>query len=90
MNEIPAEVFLWMMAVAGGIARVCHDLITGKPFRLLTVIGSAVVAGFSGFMFVLFMRQLGLTSLDSQFLAAGMGGWLGVEAIKYIQTKIEK
>ena len=89
MKNLPIEVVYGILAVAGGIARYLNSYVNGEKFKLRILIASAVVAGFSGFMFALLGETMNMpTSL--LHIMAGVGGFFGEQSLKFIMEYITK
>ena len=89
MKNIPIEIIYGAIAIAGGIARYLNGYINGEKFKLRILIASAIVAGFSGFMFALMGQNM---NMPAQFInvMAGVGGFFGEQTLKFIMENIEK
>lgn len=87
----PIQYIYGVIAIAGGVARYLTGYKDGVPFKFSIFIASAVVAGFSGWMFA----QMGTSLRMSQeivFIMAGTGGFMGEQTMKliaeWLQSKI--
>lgn len=79
----PIQYIYGFIAIAGGIARYLTGYKNGVPFKFSIFLASAVVAGFSGWMFA----QMGTSLRMSQeliFVMAGTGGFMGEQTMKLI------
>ena len=81
-NNIPVEILWIILAIFGGIARYLDTYLTGKEiFSFSKVLATMFVCGFTGFI----CAQIFLLIYPSWALvSAGIGGYLGTEAIKTI------
>lgn len=82
-KQFPVEAIYGLLAVGGGIARYLNGYANGQKFHLSILVASALVAGFSGYMFAL----LGVTMSMPQpmlFVMAGVGGFMGEQTLKFI------
>ncbi len=89
MKNIPIEIIYGAIAVAGGIARYLNGYVKGEKFKLSILVASAMVAGFSGFMFALLGQSWNLPPPLINVMA-GVGGFFGEQTLKFIMESIEK
>lgn len=75
------EVLWSLIAIVGGMARTLSAYIDGGQFRLSILIANGFVSGFSGYMFAETMQ---LVSADYAYVAAGVGGYYGTQALDWI------
>jgi len=87
--DIPIELIWGIIAISGGIARYLNSYITGHKFKLSIFIASALVAGFSGYMFALLGETLVLPA-NMTHVMAGVGGFFGEQTMKLILESIKK
>lgn len=87
----PIQYIYAVIAIVGGVARYLTGYKDGVPFKFSIFLASAVVAGFSGWMFA----QMGISLRMSQeivFIMAGTGGFMGEQTMKliaeWLQAKI--
>ncbi len=76
-----------LVAVAGGLARYMNDLLNGKSFSVSALGANLIISGFCGFMFVQFAANWQMGD-RFQAIAAGMGGFMGVEGVRLLQIII--
>lgn len=79
----PIQYIYGVIAIVGGVARYLTGYKNGVPFKFSIFLASAVVAGFSGWMFA----QMGTSLRMSQeliFVMAGTGGFMGEQTMKLI------
>jgi hypothetical protein len=81
-NNIPIELLWIVLAIFGGIARYLDTYLTGtEKFSIGKVVATMFICGFTGFL----CAQIFLLIYPSWALvSAGIGGYLGTEAIKVI------
>lgn len=89
MKEVPIEIIYGILAVMGGVARYLNSFVNGQKFRFSVFLASAVVAGFSGFMFALLGESLALPSAMKNVMA-GIGGFFGEQSLKFIMEIIQR
>lgn len=89
MKDVPVEVLYAAVAVVGGIARYLNSFILGQKFRISIFLASAVVAGFSGFMFALLGQTMSFPPTMIHIMA-GVGGFMGDQTLKFIMEYITK
>jgi hypothetical protein len=89
MKEVPVEVIYGALAVTGGVARYLNSFVNGQKFKFSIFIASAVVAGFSGFMFALLGGTMNLPQPLISVMA-GVGGFFGDQTLKFIMEYIVK
>lgn len=88
INKIPVEVMYVTIAAIGGIARYLQNYLNDGKFAVRRFMASIVVSSFSGYMFYQFALHL-LNIPDNMVgVFAGIGGWMGVEAMKVIDSLI--
>jgi hypothetical protein len=83
LSNLNPEFIYVLIAVMGGVARYLYNYINGQKFRLSVFLASAVVAGFSGSMFLLWGIYIG-AGPALQGVMAGMGGFFGEQTMKLI------
>lgn len=90
LTKIPTEVVYVAIAAAGGIARYLQRYLNEGTFIWQHFIAHVFVSSFSGYMFYQF--SVNILSLPEGTVAvfAGLGGWMGVEALKMIESVIKK
>jgi len=79
----PIHYIYGTIAVIGGVARYLTGYKNGVPFKFSIFAASAIVAGFSGWMFA----QIGISMrMPSEivFVMAGTGGFMGEQTMKLI------
>jgi len=86
LNKIPTEVIYVSIAAIGGVARYLNHYLNEGTFAWRHLLAHLIVSSFSGYMFYLFaINILGFPD-GSMALISGLGGWLGVEAMKMLET----
>jgi hypothetical protein len=89
-TKIPTEIAYVALAAAGGISRYLLLYINEGSFAWRHFIAHTIISCFSGYMFFLFGANiLGFTG-NGIAIIAGMGGWMGVEAMKLLEMFIRK
>lgn len=90
MEKVPTEIVYVAVAAFGGIARYLQFYLMEGAFAWRHFIAHVLVSCFSGYMFFQFATDvLGLGD-DVIPVIAGMGGWMGVEALKLLESTIKK
>lgn len=89
INHFPVEFAYGAIAIFGGIARYLNGYAKGDHFNWRILIASAVVSGFSGYMFALLGDSLALPYPMSQIMA-GLGGFFGDQTMKLALEYVEK
>ncbi len=87
MKDVPVEILYAVVAIVGGIARYLNSFILGQKFRFSIFLASAVVAGFSGFMFALLGQTMAFPSTMVHIMA-GVGGFMGDQTLKFLMEYI--
>ena len=75
-KNLPIEIMFVLIASFGGVARYLNGYANGVPFKLSVFIASAIVAGFSGWMFALFGKSMDFPH-EMIYVMAGTGGFFG-------------
>lgn len=82
-----AQVFWFILAVAGGIARFLDAYLRTGVFPTIgMMIAHAVVSGFSGYMVAQVVLKI---APDWTLVAAGVGGYLGTQGIDWIASVLK-
>jgi hypothetical protein len=89
-NKIPAESVYVIIAAAGGITRYLQHYLNEGVFAWKHFTAHVFVSSFSGWMFYLFAIDIFGLPDTTVAIFAGLGGWMGVEALKMIETYIRK
>ena len=90
MKNLPiAETAYAIIAIIGGAARYLSGYLKGKAFKSHHFIAHLFVSGFSGYVFAHLSNLIGLNS-NSTFFIAGLGGFMGTQAIELIIRKLDK
>lgn len=86
LSKIPTEVVYVTIAAVGGIARYLQRYLNEGTFIWQHFVAHIFVSSFSGYMFYQF--SVNILGLPDSTLAifAGLGGWMGVEALKMIES----
>lgn len=78
------------MAAVGGIARYLHLYLNEGDFAWRHFVAHTFVSAFSGYMFYQF--AVNVLGFDDNIIpvVAGLGGWMGVESLKMLETMLKK
>jgi len=88
MDNIKIEILYVIFAMTGGVARYLNSFaVDGVPFKFSIFIASAIVSGFSGYMFSLLGVALAF-KIEWIFIMAGTGGFFGEQTMKYILERV--
>jgi hypothetical protein len=89
-TRIPTEIAYVIIAGAGGISRYLQLYLNEGKFAWKHFLAHTFISCFSGYMFYSFGANI--LDLDSRGMSilAGMGGWMGVEALKLLEAVIKK
>ena len=94
LHKVPTEVIYVAIAAAGGTARYLHVYLNEGKFAWRHFIAHIFISAFSGYMF--YQAAVNILGLPESSVAiiSGLGGWMGVEALKMleilIKSKMEK
>jgi hypothetical protein len=83
LNATPPELFYVFLAVMGGVARYLYGFINGQQFDIRIFGASAIVAGFSGYIFLLLGIHMEV-SIPMQGIMSGLGGFFGDQTMKLV------
>jgi fluoride ion exporter CrcB/FEX len=90
LNKIPTEIIYVAVAAFGGIARYLQFYLNEGAFAWQHFIAHVFVSSFSGYMFYQFATNV-LNFPDTTIaIFAGIGGWMGVEALKMMETVLKR
>ena len=89
-NKIPAESIYVVIAAAGGVTRYLQHYLNEGIFAWKHFTAHVFVSSFSGWMFYLFAIDIFGFPDTTVAIFAGLGGWMGVEALKMVETFIKK
>lgn len=89
-QKIPTEVIYVAVAAVGGTARYLQHYLNEGTFTWQHFIAHIFVSSFSGYMFYSFAVNILHLPTATMAIFAGIGGWMGVEALKMIETMIRK
>lgn len=88
-KQVSVEGVYVAVAAAGGIARYLQKYLEEGKFGFRHLIAHTIVSAFSGYMFGEFGLWLGMGE-RALFLLVGIGGYMGTESLKVIETIIKK
>lgn len=89
LKSFPIEWVYGIFAVVGGVSRYLNSYTKGEHFSWKIFLASAVVSGFSGFMFALVGDSMHLPYPIPQIMA-GAGGFFGDQTMKLVYEWIQK
>lgn len=87
-TKLPTEIAYVVLAAAGGVSRYLFIYINEGSFAWRHFIAHTFISCFSGYMFYLFGANVLGVSEGGVAIIAGMGGWMGVEALKLLESFI--
>ena len=87
--KIPAEVAYVAVAAIGGTARYLQKYIAEGDFAWKHYMAHVFVSSFSGYMFYQFAVNIFNFPEQSVAIVAGIGGWMGVESLKTVESIIK-
>ena len=90
LNKIPTEIIYVAVAAAGGIARYLQLYLNEGTFAWQHFIAHTLVSSFSGYMFYQFATNVVGMGDNTIPIVAGLGGWMGVEALKLLEATLKK
>jgi hypothetical protein len=89
IKHISYEFIYVAVAAIGGLARYLQKYLEDGKFSFSHLFAHLIVSAFSGYMFGEFGLWLGLGD-SSLFLLVGMGGYMGTESLKLVETFLTK
>jgi hypothetical protein len=89
LSKIPTEIIYVSVAAAGGIARYLQFYLKEGSFAWQHFIAHVFVSSFSGYMFYQFAVNVLSFPENTIAIFAGLGGWMGVEALKMAEGIIK-
>ena len=89
LTKVPAELLYVVIAAVGGIARYLQHYLSEGTFTWQHFIAHVFVSSFSGYMFYSFAVNVFGFPDSTVAIFAGIGGWMGVEALKMLETLIK-
>lgn len=90
LTKVPAEIVYVLVAAAGGVARYLQHYLNDGGFTWQHFIAHVIVSSFSGYMFYNFANNVLGFPDNTVAIFAGLGGWMGVEALKMLESIIKK
>jgi hypothetical protein len=81
MDELKEGIKYITLAGTGGAARYLHSYLEGTPFSWKHLFAKIFISGFAGLMVSQIASQL---NPDWKFIAAGIGGFAGTQALDFI------
>lgn len=90
LHKIPTEVAYVAIAAFGGIARYLQFYLNEGAFAWQHFIAHTLVSSFSGYMFYQFAVNILDFGPNTIPIMAGLGGWMGVEALKMLEAFVKK
>jgi hypothetical protein len=88
--KLPAEALYVVVAAVGGTARYLQHYLNEGNFTFRHFVAHIFVSAFSGYMFFSFAINILGFDEKSMAIVAGLGGWLGVEAMKMMEAVLKK
>lgn len=90
LPKIPTEVLYVVVAAIGGMARYLQHYLNEGQFSFRHLMAHLFISAFSGYMF--YHCATDILGLPETTIAifAGIGGWMGVEALKMVETVIKR
>lgn len=89
-QKIPAELLYVVIAAIGGTARYLQHYLTEDNFIWPHFVAHIFVSMFSGYMFFHFATDIVGMPETSVAIFAGLGGWMGVESLKMLESILKK
>ncbi len=89
LGKVPTEIIYVAVAAAGGIARYLQFYLNEGAFAWQHFIAHVFVSSFSGYMFYQFAVNVLSFGEATIPIIAGLGGWMGVEALKLMETMLK-
>jgi len=85
-NKVPVEALYVSVAAVGGLSRYLQIYLSNGEFSWQKLSAHLTVSAFSGYMFFQFgLNIIGIPEAASA-VVAGMGGWLGADAMKLLES----
>jgi ABC-type anion transport system duplicated permease subunit len=88
--RVPIEIFYVLIAAFGGITRYLQFYLNEGAFAWQHFIAHVFISSFSGYMFYQFATNVLSLSDTTIPIFAGIGGWMGVEALKFLEAFLKK
>lgn len=88
-QKIPTEIIYVFVAAFGGIARYLQHYLNDGTFYWMHFFAHIFVSMFSGYMFFHFATDIAGMPETTVAIFAGLGGWLGVEALKMMESFVK-
>ena len=90
LSKVPTEIIYVVIAAFGGIARYLQFYLNEGAFAWQHFIAHIFVSSFSGYMFYQFATNVLNFPDNTIAIFAGLGGWMGVEALKMAEAMIRQ
>lgn len=89
LHKVPTEILYVTIAAAGGTARYLNIYLKEGDFTLRHFVAHVFISAFSGYMF--YQAALNLFGMPEGSIAivSGLGGWMGVEALKWLEMVLK-
>lgn len=87
-HKIPVEFIYTTIAVGGGTAKYIREYLAGEKFNWHILFANMLLSGFSGLMFALVGRSIGING-DYIFVFSGIGGFMSSSGLDYLAKKIK-
>lgn len=89
-HKVPTEIVYVAVAAAGGVTRYLQFYLNEGAFAWRHFVAHVFVSSFSGYMFYQFALNVLSFGENTIPVIAGLGGWMGVEALKFLEALIRK
>lgn len=90
VHKVPVEVVYVSVAAAGGLARYLQVYLSSGEFSWRKLVAHLSVSAFSGYMFFKFGLDIVGMPESVAAVVAGMGGWMGADAMKLLETWMQE
>lgn len=90
IHKLSIEVVYVLIAALGGVTRYLQFYLNEGQFAWRHFCAHTLISSFSGYMFYQFgSNVIGLPD-SSIAVVAGLGGWMGVESLKFLEGILKK
>lgn len=89
-SQINFDIIATALAICGGIARTLQEYVEGTQLTLGKFIARTFISGFAGWLFYkTFGAIVSNEQQDLLAVAAGIGGVMGWDSVKFIETLLK-